>query len=92
MAAKVNGTSALVKEDEEPMDITVTHTEFYQTLIDAGLPQKVAESLDKIFQTGKCKGGCSQYYLMAFQRPHNVYFCKLKNTINQRIPPWSVVI
>uniref|UniRef100_A0A673ZV94 Heterogeneous nuclear ribonucleoprotein R-like n=1 Tax=Salmo trutta TaxID=8032 RepID=A0A673ZV94_SALTR len=52
MAAKVNGSSALVKEDEEPMDITVTHTEFYQTLIDAGLPQKVAESLDKIFQTG----------------------------------------
>uniref|UniRef100_A0A8C7DR16 Heterogeneous nuclear ribonucleoprotein R-like n=1 Tax=Oncorhynchus kisutch TaxID=8019 RepID=A0A8C7DR16_ONCKI len=52
MAAKVNGSSALVKEDEEPMDITVTHTELYQTLIDAGLPQKVAESLDKIFQTG----------------------------------------
>ena len=66
MAAKVNGSSALVKEDEEPMDITVTHTELYQTLIDAGLPQKVVESLDKIFQTGKCKGGCSQYYLMAF--------------------------
>uniref|UniRef100_A0A8C7R4M0 RRM domain-containing protein n=1 Tax=Oncorhynchus mykiss TaxID=8022 RepID=A0A8C7R4M0_ONCMY len=52
MAAKVNGSSALVKEDEEPMDITVTHTELYQTLIDAGLPQKVVESLDKIFQTG----------------------------------------
>uniref|UniRef100_A0A673ZVI0 Heterogeneous nuclear ribonucleoprotein R-like n=1 Tax=Salmo trutta TaxID=8032 RepID=A0A673ZVI0_SALTR len=61
MAAKVNGSSALVKEDEEPMDITVTHTEFYQTLIDAGLPQKVAESLDKIFQTGKCKGGLVAY-------------------------------
>uniref|UniRef100_A0A4W5R4D7 RRM domain-containing protein n=2 Tax=Hucho hucho TaxID=62062 RepID=A0A4W5R4D7_9TELE len=52
MAAKVNGSSALVKEVEEPMDITVTHTELYQTLVDAGLPQKVAESLDKIFQTG----------------------------------------
>ncbi|XP_036397862.1 heterogeneous nuclear ribonucleoprotein R-like isoform X2 [Megalops cyprinoides] len=52
MAAEVNGNSAPVKEDEEPMDITVTHTENYQTLIDAGLPQKVAESLDNIFQTG----------------------------------------
>lgn len=53
MAAEVNGNSAPVKEDEEPMDITVTHTENYQTLIDAGLPQKVAASLDDIFQTGK---------------------------------------
>uniref|UniRef100_A0A8C9TG16 Heterogeneous nuclear ribonucleoprotein R n=1 Tax=Scleropages formosus TaxID=113540 RepID=A0A8C9TG16_SCLFO len=53
MAAEVNGNSAPVKEDEEPMDITVTHTENYQTLIDAGLPQKVAESLDNIFQTGE---------------------------------------
>uniref|UniRef100_A0A8C8IDK8 RRM domain-containing protein n=1 Tax=Oncorhynchus tshawytscha TaxID=74940 RepID=A0A8C8IDK8_ONCTS len=52
MAAEVNGSSAPVKEEDEPMDITVTHTENYQTLIDAGLPQKVAESLDKIFQTG----------------------------------------
>lgn len=50
--AEVNGSSALLKEEEEPMDITVTHTENYQTLIDAGLPQKVAESLDNIFQTG----------------------------------------
>lgn len=53
MAAEVNGNSAPIKEDEEPMDITVTHTENYQTLIDAGLPQKVAASLDNIFQTGK---------------------------------------
>uniref|UniRef100_A0A673YR14 Heteroous nuclear ribonucleoprotein R n=1 Tax=Salmo trutta TaxID=8032 RepID=A0A673YR14_SALTR len=52
MAAEVNGSSAPVKEEDEPMDITVTHTENYQTLIDAGLPQKVAESLDNIFQTG----------------------------------------
>uniref|UniRef100_A0A6Q2Y0G0 Heteroous nuclear ribonucleoprotein R n=1 Tax=Esox lucius TaxID=8010 RepID=A0A6Q2Y0G0_ESOLU len=52
MAAEVNGSSALTKEEEEPMDITVTHTENYQTLIDAGLPQKVAENLDNIFQTG----------------------------------------
>ncbi|XP_048083475.1 heterogeneous nuclear ribonucleoprotein R-like isoform X1 [Alosa alosa] len=52
MAAEVNGNSTPVKEDEEPMDITVAHTENYQTLIDAGLPQKVAASLDNIFQTG----------------------------------------
>lgn len=51
-AAEVNGSSGPVKEEEEPMDVTTTHTENYQTLIDAGLPQKVAESLDNIFQTG----------------------------------------
>uniref|UniRef100_A0A665WSZ0 Heterogeneous nuclear ribonucleoprotein Q acidic domain-containing protein n=1 Tax=Echeneis naucrates TaxID=173247 RepID=A0A665WSZ0_ECHNA len=51
-AAEVNGSSAPAKEEEEPMDVTAPHTENYQTLIDAGLPQKVAESLDNIFQTG----------------------------------------
>jgi len=50
--AEVNGSSAPVKEEEEPMDVATTHTENYQTLVDAGLPQKVAESLDNIFQTG----------------------------------------
>lgn len=52
MAAEVNGSSAPSKEEEEPMDVSAAHTENYQTLIDAGLPQKVAESLDNIFQTG----------------------------------------
>ncbi|XP_041089865.1 heterogeneous nuclear ribonucleoprotein R [Polyodon spathula] len=53
MASEVNGNSTHAKEEEEPMDISsVTHTEHYQTLIDAGLPQKVAERLDDIFQTG----------------------------------------
>ncbi|KAG7324505.1 hypothetical protein KOW79_012521 [Hemibagrus wyckioides] len=52
MAAEVNGSSAPAKEEEEPMDVSAAHTENYQTLIDAGLPQKVAESLDNIFQTG----------------------------------------
>uniref|UniRef100_A0AAY5KFX0 RRM domain-containing protein n=1 Tax=Esox lucius TaxID=8010 RepID=A0AAY5KFX0_ESOLU len=53
-ATEVNGSSALVKEDEEPMEVTPEgeRTENYQTLIDAGLPQKVAESLDNIFSTG----------------------------------------
>lgn len=53
MAAEVNGSSAPAKEEEEPMDVSAEHTENYQTLIDAGLPQKVAESLDNIFQTGE---------------------------------------
>nr|XP_020453124.1 heterogeneous nuclear ribonucleoprotein R isoform X4 [Monopterus albus]XP_020453125.1 heterogeneous nuclear ribonucleoprotein R isoform X4 [Monopterus albus]XP_020453126.1 heterogeneous nuclear ribonucleoprotein R isoform X4 [Monopterus albus]XP_020453127.1 heterogeneous nuclear ribonucleoprotein R isoform X4 [Monopterus albus] len=51
-AAEVNGSSAPVKEEEEPMDVTTPHTENYQTLLDAGLPLKVAESLDNIFRTG----------------------------------------
>ncbi|CAL8372842.1 unnamed protein product [Boreogadus saida] len=50
--AEVNGSSALAKEEDEPMDVSTTHTENYQTLLDAGLPLKVAESLDNIFQTG----------------------------------------
>ena len=53
MAAEVNGNSTLLKEEEEPMDVSATHTQNYQTLLDAGLPQKVSESLDDIFQTGK---------------------------------------
>ncbi|XP_028316728.1 heterogeneous nuclear ribonucleoprotein R-like isoform X1 [Gouania willdenowi] len=50
--AAMNGGSALPKGEEEPMDATATRTDNYQTLIDAGLPKKVAESLDNIFQTG----------------------------------------
>lgn len=57
MAAEVNGSSGLAKEEEEPMDVSVTHSENYQTLLDAGLPQKVAESLDNIFQTGQSVWG-----------------------------------
>uniref|UniRef100_A0A674D3L4 Heterogeneous nuclear ribonucleoprotein R n=1 Tax=Salmo trutta TaxID=8032 RepID=A0A674D3L4_SALTR len=53
-AAEVNGSSAQVREEEEPMEVTAEceRTENYQTLIDAGLPQKVAESLDNVFSTG----------------------------------------
>ncbi|XP_077404827.1 uncharacterized protein LOC144037315 isoform X5 [Vanacampus margaritifer] len=50
--AEVNGSSALVKEEEEPMDVTGPVTENYQILINAGLSQNVAESLNNIFQTG----------------------------------------
>uniref|UniRef100_A0A674D423 Heterogeneous nuclear ribonucleoprotein R n=1 Tax=Salmo trutta TaxID=8032 RepID=A0A674D423_SALTR len=55
-AAEVNGSSAQVREEEEPMEVTAEceRTENYQTLIDAGLPQKVAESLDNVFSTGIC--------------------------------------
>ncbi|KAJ7403709.1 Heterogeneous nuclear ribonucleoprotein Q [Willisornis vidua] len=39
---------------EEPMDTSaaVTHSEHFQTLLDAGLPQKVAEKLDEIYVAG----------------------------------------
>uniref|UniRef100_A0A674C1B0 Heterogeneous nuclear ribonucleoprotein R n=1 Tax=Salmo trutta TaxID=8032 RepID=A0A674C1B0_SALTR len=62
-AAEVNGTSALVREEEEPMEVTAEgeHTENYQTLIDAGLPQKVAESLDNVFSTGGSYNGLVAY-------------------------------
>ncbi|XP_078279439.1 heterogeneous nuclear ribonucleoprotein R isoform X2 [Rhinoraja longicauda] len=53
MATEVNGNAVQVKEEEEPMDTSsaATHSEHYQVLLDAGLPQKVAERLDDIFQT-----------------------------------------
>ncbi|XP_071213983.1 heterogeneous nuclear ribonucleoprotein R-like isoform X2 [Salvelinus alpinus] len=53
-AAEVNSSSAPVMEEKEPIEVTTEgeHTENYQTLIDAGLPQKVADSLNKIFSTG----------------------------------------
>lgn len=40
---------------EEPMDTTaaVTRSEHFQTLLDAGLPQQVAEKLDDICIEGK---------------------------------------
>lgn len=40
---------------EEPMETTaaVTHSEHFQTLLDAGLPKKVAEKLDEIYIAGK---------------------------------------
>lgn len=42
---------------EEPMDTSaaVTHSEHFQTLLEAGLPQKVAEKLDEIFIAGKAQ-------------------------------------
>uniref|UniRef100_A0A665VSU5 Heterogeneous nuclear ribonucleoprotein Q n=1 Tax=Echeneis naucrates TaxID=173247 RepID=A0A665VSU5_ECHNA len=42
---------------EEPMDTTaaVTHSEHFQALLEAGLPQKVAEKLDELYVAGKQK-------------------------------------
>lgn len=42
---------------EEPMDnsAAVTHSEHFQTLLEAGLPQKVAEKLDEIYIAGKAQ-------------------------------------
>uniref|UniRef100_A0A2I2YL45 RRM domain-containing protein n=1 Tax=Gorilla gorilla gorilla TaxID=9595 RepID=A0A2I2YL45_GORGO len=41
-------------DTEEPMDTTsaVTHSENFQTLLDAGLSQKVAEKLDEVYVAG----------------------------------------
>lgn len=40
---------------EEPMETSaaVTHSEHFQTLLDAGLPRKVAVKLDEIYVAGK---------------------------------------
>lgn len=42
---------------EDPMDnsAAVTHSEHFQTLLEAGLPQKVAEKLDEIYLAGKAQ-------------------------------------
>lgn len=42
---------------EDPMDTSaaVTHSEHFQTLLEAGLPQKVAEKLDEIYIAGKAQ-------------------------------------
>ncbi|KPP79826.1 heterogeneous nuclear ribonucleoprotein Q-like [Scleropages formosus] len=58
MAATISGDMATEHVNgngtEEPMDITaaVTHSEHFQSLLDAGLPQKVAEKLDEIYISG----------------------------------------
>ncbi|NWR53953.1 HNRPQ protein, partial [Bucorvus abyssinicus] len=56
---------------EEPMDTSaaVTHSEHFQTLLDAGLPQKVAEKLDEIYVAGKILEFCF------FFNPRNCYPC-----------------
>ncbi|CAI5684720.1 unnamed protein product [Oreochromis niloticus] len=48
----VNGNGT--EEPMEPMDTTaeVTHSEHFQALLEAGLPQKVAEKLDELYVAG----------------------------------------
>lgn len=73
MANQVNGNAVQLKEEEEPMDTSsVTHTEHYKTLIEAGLPQKVAERLDEIFQTGIICISC--FWLVMKVRANHVEF------------------
>lgn len=49
-ADHVNGNGT-----EEPMDTTaaVTHSEHFSSLLEAGLPQKVAEKLDELYVAGQ---------------------------------------
>lgn len=52
MANQVNGNGTVKRRGRTNGYFHVNHTEHYKTLIEAGLPQKVAERLDEIFQTG----------------------------------------
>lgn len=82
MANQVNGNAVQLKEEEEPMDTSsVTHTEHYKTLIEAGLPQKVAERLDEIFQTGIICISCFWLVMKARANHFEFYrFVRLNNT------------
>ncbi|MGH0129521.1 UNVERIFIED_CONTAM: hypothetical protein FKN15_009276 [Acipenser sinensis] len=83
MASEVNGNSTHAKEEEEPMDISnVTHTEHYQTLIDAGLPQEVAERLDDIFQTGMFFTPTQGYAVLLCNK--SAFLCGVMKTYRQR--------
>lgn len=44
---------------EEPMDTTAaeSHSEHFEALLEAGLPQKVAEKLDELYVAGKTRTG-----------------------------------
>lgn len=61
---------------EEPTDTTaaVTHSEHFQTLLEAGLPQKVAEKLDEIYIAGK-----------AHQTPPKKHFIHAKILFNPQL-------
>ncbi|NWV55947.1 HNRPQ protein, partial [Daphoenositta chrysoptera] len=64
---------------EEPMDTSaaVTHSEHFQTLLDAGLPQKVAEKLDEIYVAGKHHKFCQfkERFLCFTQSCENLIYC-----------------
>lgn len=60
---------------EEPMDTSaaVTHSEHFQTLLEAGLPQKVAEKLDEIYIAGKAQWIYLHIEICNFQC--SIFFC-----------------
>lgn len=60
---------------EEPMDTTaaVTHSDHFNTLLEAGLPQKVAEKLDEIYLAGKPKLGPFQIDSSSFLVSHSMH-------------------
>lgn len=88
MANQVNGNAVQLKEEEEPMDTSsVTHTEHYKTLIEAGLPQKVAERLDEIFQTGIICISC--FWLVMKVRANHFEFYRFLR-LNNTYCFWSV--
>lgn len=66
---------------EEPMDTSaaVTHSDHFNTLLEAGLPQKVAEKLDEIYLAGKPKLGPSKLTFITFNACTCRVFCCLGN-------------
>lgn len=69
---------------EEPMDTSaaVTHSEHFQTLLEAGLPQKVAEKLDEIYIAGKTKWMSLYIHIRTF------CWCKLLHVLSSSLPLW----
>lgn len=65
---------------EEPMDTTaaVTHSEHFPALLEAGLPQKVAEKLDELYVAGKQKFhfGCALLFSSALRKSVHRKCCK----------------
>uniref|UniRef100_A0A8C2HJL8 RRM domain-containing protein n=1 Tax=Cyprinus carpio TaxID=7962 RepID=A0A8C2HJL8_CYPCA len=62
---------------EEPMDTSaaVTHSDHFNTLLEAGLPQKVAEKLDEIYLAGKPKLEPSELTFFIFSAMLCMFSC-----------------
>ena len=61
---------------EEPMDTTAAaaHSEHFQALLEAGLPQQVAEKLDELYVAGKQRFDVSSLHLL--QRKSEICFLR----------------
>ncbi len=70
---------------EEPMDTSaaVTHSDHFNTLLEAGLPQKVAEKLDEIYLAGKPKLEPSKLTFITF----NACTCRVFSCVGN----WQVI-